>query len=234
MSIPVITSVLTLTAVKGTAIANYTITASNTPTSFSATGLPTGLSIVTATGVISGTPTVSGVFNITINAINADGTGTATLVSTISDKPTVTATSTAIVFNGATITGTINPNSLGVTYAVEYGTTNAYGTTTATQVMVSGVASTAITPIVLTGLTPSTTYHYAIVATNADGTTTTADATFTTTSAQAAAQELCTEILDYLINQHNKGWLKSLIELAFHRSIISWKARLAAIIASEA
>ena len=77
---PVISSTLTATATRGTAF-TYQIAADSSPTSFSATGLPGGLSISTTTGLISGTPNVAaGTFNVTISATNTTGTGTATLV----------------------------------------------------------------------------------------------------------------------------------------------------------
>lgn len=72
--VPVIISANTATATVGTPF-SYTITANNSPTSFSATNLPTGFSLNTSTGVISGTPTVSGFYSITIHATNSFGTG---------------------------------------------------------------------------------------------------------------------------------------------------------------
>lgn len=61
----------------------YQITASNNPTAFDAAGLPVWLTVNTATGLISGTPTETGVFNVTLSATNEGGTGTAQLALTI-------------------------------------------------------------------------------------------------------------------------------------------------------
>lgn len=62
---------------------SYTISASNTPTSYSAIGLPAGLTIDTASGIISGIPPSFGTYNVTILATNAGGSGSANLVLTI-------------------------------------------------------------------------------------------------------------------------------------------------------
>ena len=80
---PAITSALTATGTLNTAF-SYSITATNTPTSYNATNLPAGLSVNTATGVISGTPIAPGTTSVTISATNAGGTGSATLSITIS------------------------------------------------------------------------------------------------------------------------------------------------------
>jgi len=63
---------------------SYQITATNNPQTFAASGLPDGLSM-SSSGLIQGTPTQQGTFNITLGATNFLGTGTATLVLTIGD-----------------------------------------------------------------------------------------------------------------------------------------------------
>ena len=75
---PGITSVLTASATQGQAF-SYQITADNAPASFNATGLPAGLSVDTASGLIAGTPTQTGAFPVVLSATNTAGTGTATL-----------------------------------------------------------------------------------------------------------------------------------------------------------
>ncbi len=65
----------------------YQITASGTPTSYSSTALPAGLSLDPGTGLITGTPTESGHFEIELSAINANGTGTLLLILDISADP---------------------------------------------------------------------------------------------------------------------------------------------------
>jgi uncharacterized delta-60 repeat protein len=58
---------------------SYQITASNPPIlSFGATGLPSGLTVHSDTGIIDGSSTEAGNFSITISATNAGGTGSKT------------------------------------------------------------------------------------------------------------------------------------------------------------
>src|SRR5437773_5944620 len=81
---PVITSPGTATGTVGVAF-SYQITATNNPTSYGASGLPPGLTVNTATGLVSGTPTTAGTYPVTITATNSRGTGTSTLVITINN-----------------------------------------------------------------------------------------------------------------------------------------------------
>jgi hypothetical protein len=78
----------------------------------------------------------------------------------------------------ATLNGSVNPNSLETKTYFEYGTTISYGSKTA-EVNVGSGASTLERAQGVTGLTPNTTYHYRIVASNSSGTSQGADRTFT-------------------------------------------------------
>ncbi|MGZ5788805.1 MAG: beta strand repeat-containing protein, partial [Burkholderiaceae bacterium] len=116
LTAPSITSVLTASGATGVVFGGYTITATNSPTSFNATTLPPGLSINTSTGAITGTPTLNGTYNTSISATNATATDTKTLVFTISlSAPSVTSANTASGSTGAafsyTITGSNIPTS---------------------------------------------------------------------------------------------------------------------------
>jgi hypothetical protein len=85
-SIPVITSALAVTA-NLSASFNYVISAANYPTSFFAIGLPPGLLFDPASGRISGIPSMTGNFSVTLRALNRGGTGSANLALSISPEP---------------------------------------------------------------------------------------------------------------------------------------------------
>ena len=85
-------------AVAGVAYAGYTITANNSPTFYSASGMPGGLSCDPSTGIISGTPTVTGPFNVIIRARNSNGTGTGSFSLTVA-APVLTYSESSITLN---------------------------------------------------------------------------------------------------------------------------------------
>jgi len=91
-----------------------------------------------------------------------------------------TSSATNVTNTTATLNATVNPDKQATTYNFQYGTTTSYGTSTASQTTGSGNASQSVSADI-TGLTPSTTYHFRVVATNPSGTTQGADQTFTTT-----------------------------------------------------
>ena len=83
---PPVVTVTPQTATVGAAF-SYQVVAANSPTSWSATGLPIGLVIDAKAGLISGTPTTAGVAIPTITATNAAGSGSATLQITVGTGP---------------------------------------------------------------------------------------------------------------------------------------------------
>lgn len=137
---PQITSA-TAAGVQAGAAFNYAIAASNTPVTYSAAGLPDGLSINSTTGVISGTPTTLGTTAVSLYATNAAGTGTAILVIrvTANTAPAAPAGVTATATGAGAIqlgwTASANTNSYSVKRSLTSGgpyVTIASGITTTT------------------------------------------------------------------------------------------------------
>jgi streptogramin lyase len=89
-------------------------------------------------------------------------------------------TASGVTDTGVQLASGIAANSQATTYYFEYGPTTSYGSSTAAASAGSAAASASRTGSV-SGLTPGTIYHVRAVATNASGTTTGPDRTFTTT-----------------------------------------------------
>ena len=191
---PAITSQTTASGVVGTAF-SYQITATNSPTSYGATGLPAGLSVNTGTGLISGTPTTAGTSTVTLSATNAGGTGNAALTLTINPAPPVitsatTASGTVGIAFSYQITATNTPTSYGATGlpaglsvntttglisgtptaagtpTVTLSATNAGGTGNATLTLTINQAAPAITSATTASGAVGTAFSYQITATN--------------------------------------------------------------------
>ena len=77
-SAPTLASPLTANATQGTPF-SYQIPATGLVSIYSADGLPSGLMVNPATGVISGTPSASGTFPVAVAATNATGSAAGTL-----------------------------------------------------------------------------------------------------------------------------------------------------------
>jgi hypothetical protein len=90
-----------------------------------------------------------------------------------------TAPATAIGQTAATLRADVNPHGAPTTYAFQYGTSSAYGAQTPGRSAGAGTRATRVT-FRLTGLTPGVRYHYRVIASNADGTSTGTDRSFRT------------------------------------------------------
>jgi hypothetical protein len=91
----------------------------------------------------------------------------------------VTSAAKVVRATKAKLNGTVNPNTHPTSYRFEYGRTTAYGRSTPPVTLPAGNSIVAVSAQLL-GLTPLTTYHFRVVATNSAGTTVGLDAKFTT------------------------------------------------------
>jgi autotransporter-associated beta strand protein len=91
----------------------------------------------------------------------------------------VTQPATFVTPNNATLNGTVDPSGQATTWYFQYGLTDSYGSSTATNTL--GSTST-VFPVssVINGLADYTVYHYRVVAANSAGTNYGSDSTFTT------------------------------------------------------
>jgi HlyD family secretion protein len=90
-----------------------------------------------------------------------------------------------------TLTGTVDTGGTATSYYFEYGTTTAYGSTTATETATPGTSPDVSVSATITGLTPDTTYLYALVAGGSAGIAETA-----TTAASACVVDTQTVATD--------------------------------------
>jgi hypothetical protein len=83
-----------------------------------------------------------------------------------------------VTTSSGTLNGSLDPHGLTTTVSFQYGTTTSYGSATAMQSQTGNTYRNITANI--NGLTPHTTYHFRMVATNAGGTRMGSDRTFTT------------------------------------------------------
>jgi hypothetical protein len=122
---------------------------------------------------------------VATNSPNIDVSPAAPLVPTIFNQSAAGA-----VRREATVEATINPEGSSTTYRVEYGTTDGYGESSPVMTLPADAEDHRV-PVVLTGLTPGTPYHFRFVATNPDGQTQGPDQTFTTYAEGVAGEVPC-------------------------------------------
>jgi len=88
----------------------------------------------------------------------------------------VTAPATSLTGSTANLNGTVDPNGQSTSYFFQYGTSTSYGATTPTTSAGSGTAAINVAATV-SGLQPSQTYHFRLVAMSGAGTTDGSDMT---------------------------------------------------------
>ncbi|HEY8937189.1 MAG TPA: LamG-like jellyroll fold domain-containing protein, partial [Cyclobacteriaceae bacterium] len=157
----------------------YTLTSNRTILSSSATGLPQGLTINSTTGVISGTPTSTGVYAIAISAVTDKGTTTGTLVLTVNTNAVPSTPAGLAASNAGLAKALLTWNKLSTTqlvtgYSIKRSTTSGGPYTT----VATGVTDTTYTD---TGLSYNVTYYYVVSASNSFGESTNSGQTTVTT-----------------------------------------------------
>lgn len=112
---------------------------------------------------------------------NSSGTATGAdqTFTTLGPPVVTTGAATGISQTGATLNGTVNPTGQPTQSHFEFGTTTSYGLSSADVSAGSGQTPSAVSAAIA-GLSPGTTYHYRLVATNASGTVNGLDQVFTT------------------------------------------------------
>jgi NHL repeat len=131
-------------------------------------------------------------YHVALSATNFGGGESASPDATFTTRPLVppvvsTNAAEAVGRTSVTLTGSVDPEGLPSTYRFEYGTSTGYGSTWPVLQVYAGSASTnQMVAIGVPNLSPGTTYHYRLVASNEDGTTYGADESFTTPSYPAA------------------------------------------------
>ncbi len=171
--------------------ATYTVTVSKNGTgNGNVSTNPVGTTFASGTGVtLTAIPDANSAFGgwsgacsgtlstcrVTMNS-NLNVTATFSAISTKAPVANTGAAS-SVIFNSATLNGTVNPNGLSTTYIFQWGRTTSYGFATVVTSAGSGTGYVAASARI-TGLRFYTVYHYRLVATNSAGTTYGADQSF--------------------------------------------------------
>jgi hypothetical protein len=153
---PIVTSAANANVIAGTPF-TYTITASGNPTSFSATNLPPGLTF--NNGVISGTPSIVGTYNLQISAANASGTGYGNLALNVKlPLPGITSSATADSTTNTAFNYTIQATSVATSFSANS--------------LPSGLTLNSLTGVITGTNTTGGIFNATIIANNSTGATT--------------------------------------------------------------
>jgi CSLREA domain-containing protein len=134
--------------------------------------------------LLAGSPAIDG--GDTCGALDQRGTtrprGSSCDIGPYEFAPPIVTTTAAlgIGLTSASLRGTVTPSSQATGYFFEYGTTTAYGAQTQALFLPPPSNSQVIVSFLVAGLKQGTSYHFRLVASNADGTSRGADQSFTT------------------------------------------------------
>lgn len=169
---------------------------SSTPTANSPTTITLPVSAVTAGGLSSFglSYTTSGII---VSVASRESVNAPQLLVQYSTGPAASAPSvttggsTGVTSSTASVSGTANDNGAATTCQFRYGTSAAYGNSTPVQTIAAGAGATSLSAT-LSGLAAATTYNYQLSCGNSVGSTSGANATFTTAAPPATAPAVTT------------------------------------------
>ena len=107
--------------------------------------------------------------------------------------------------SSGTLTGTLAPNGETTRWHFDYGTTSAYGSSTPTQTLAAGSASTAVSAAV-SNLPPNSTLHFRLVASSNAGGTASSDVSFATPASVVLAPAPSHVVLGHYVALHGAVW----------------------------
>jgi phosphodiesterase/alkaline phosphatase D-like protein len=163
----------------GTSTSSLSHTTSRTTLAGGTTAAPVS---ATVTGL---SPNTAYYFRLDVSYNGHTYSGAVASFTTPIPAPSVsTGSPSQITSTGATISGVVNPNGFQTSYHFEYGTTTAYGHSSASFSAGAGNSNVQAT-LTLGGLASRTIYHFRLVAQNAGGTAVGGDSSLTTRSALA-------------------------------------------------
>jgi hypothetical protein len=131
-------------------------------------------------------------YHYRLSAANANcslcrSTGTEASFTTLPPPSVTEAQAIDVTATSAVLRGEIDPKGADTKYHFEWGTTTAYGNTTPIpDAVIAASAGKTVVSAAIEGLSPNTTYHWRILASNENGTTTTTDQTFVFDTLSAA------------------------------------------------
>jgi RHS repeat-associated protein len=203
---PTISFVSPSTLTQGTSYQNVTITGTNfTSSSYHqysvsggstwawATSAPTINSSTSMTIAVNDTIVQTAYFRVCAsygNTASCSGSVTVTIQPPATTAPTVQSLpATSVTTTSAQMNASVNPNGSSTTAYFEYGTTTSYGSTTGLGGSFGGTSAAPIN-FSMSGLSPNSTYHYRVVATNSGGTSRGSDVQFKTLPATLSPAQI--------------------------------------------